>query len=90
MTTEPLAILWGSKTRTIHWMILSKTHGKVCVARASADDGFYVRDYADLRYDVEDLATSAHAVWKRLRAGEDLAQLATHHIGKHGAIEPLE
>ena len=93
MTTQVLdgsvAILWGSATRELNWILLSPKQGRVSLARAH-DGGFWVRDEPGAPR-IDAVAAEAYSAWSQLRMGEDLANWATHRLAppQMQIIEPL-
>jgi hypothetical protein len=73
-----VAVLWGSATREVNWILLSPKNGRVSVAKAGPD-GFWVRDAPGVP-DVKTVAQCAAAAWDLLRDGYDLPAWATHRL----------
>jgi hypothetical protein len=93
MTTQVLdgtvAVLWGSETREVNWVLLSPKDGRVSVARAHAG-GFWVRDVPGAP-GVTAISGQAAWAWQQIRAGADLADQATHRLAPPHMqiIEPI-
>ena len=85
-----VAILWGSATRELNWILLSPKHGRVSLARAH-EGGFWVRDEPGAP-NIEAVAAEAYSAWSQLRTGEDLSNWATHRLAPPTMqdIEPIE
>lgn len=84
-----VAILWGSATRELNWILLDPKNGRVSIARAH-DGGFWVRDEPNVP-NVEAVAAEVFSAWSQLRDGEDLSNWATHRLAppQMQDIEPL-
>ena len=84
-----VAILWGSATRELNWIHISKKLGRVSVARATAT-GFWIREFEPVP-DIDRISKSAMDAWGLLRDGHDLPAWATHRLAAphHQSIEPI-
>lgn len=85
-----VAVLWGSATKEVNWVLLSPKHGTVSVARAHAK-GFWVRDEPGVP-DIEGIAQKAAVAWACLRDSRTLAGWATHRLAppQMQIIEPIQ
>jgi hypothetical protein len=84
-----VAVLWGSATKELNWVHLDPKHGRQSVARASAG-GFWVREIHPVP-NIAGIAGQALWAWAQIKAGQDLADQATHRLAPPSmqVIEPI-
>jgi hypothetical protein len=84
-----IAVLWGSVTKTLNWVLLSPKEGTVSIAKVEPA-AFWVRDNPAIT-NIDRLADEALIAWKLVRAGRDLDYMATHRLAPPHMqiIEPL-
>lgn len=82
MSKQDLITLWGSKTRTITWIEPQSYKALGDVIAVAEPDRFRLTDLTDagVKHDYDALAAVVLETWQQIRAGKDLAWMATHEL----------